>query len=165
MLDLTLLEPGDVLVTVADYTNPLHWLFAWGAGSKYIHTTIYLGDGLEWSIEGFGSRVRPVGTDKYQEAYRAREEVFGAAAARVASRTKITEYDIPHLIFLGLQESVLHIPNNKRANLNFSTKAKICSEGVTDIYVAVGYDIVPGFENGQTMPRDIPTSDKLYRVA
>ena len=163
MLDLTLLKPGDVLVTVADYSNLVHWAFAWGARSKYIHTTIYLGDGLEWSIEGFGSRIRPVGTDKYQEVYRAREEHFGVLAARLASKTKIAEYDIPHLIFLGIQEAFSQ--TNKRAKLNFSDKAKICSEGVTDIYVAVGYDIVPEFENGQTMPKDIPMSDKLYRVA
>jgi hypothetical protein len=165
MIDLSKLKPGDILVTIFDWTNPLHWPFAWGAGSKYLHTTIYLGNGLEWSIEGLGSRIRRVGSDRIQEAYRPLDEAYLEPAARLAMRTIITEYDIPHMLFLGLTQAILHIPDRSRPNLSFSDKAKICSEGVTDIYVAVGYDVVPDFENGQTMPRDITTSKMLRRVA
>lgn len=158
------LEPGDVLLTLFDplmiWSYPI-WL---ATKSKYIHSTVYIGDGLEWSIDWRGSMLRPVGTDRFQHAFRPKD--FGAAQ-RVAEFARSVEaitygYNLEGAVWQGLQ-ALGGIQN--RTPLPWKTKAKFCSEGTTDIFVYENYDIVPHLETGTVLPGDLASPKALvYQI-
>ena len=156
------LRLGDVLVTLFDPFAAWAWAVGVGTKSVYMHTTIYVGNGMEWSVQERGSIIRPVGTDKIQVAFRPLIAEVGPQAARLAMSNPVKAYNWTGALWQGVQ--VLAGQENRKP-LPWSVKrAKFCSEAVTDIYVAAGYDLVPNLENGATLPKDIPISSMMVQL-
>lgn len=154
-LALADLAPGDILLTLFDPLMPVSYPIAWATRSKYIHTTIYVGHGLEWSINWNGSVIRSVGTDRLQHVFRPKNYQAAKKAAEFVRSPdgKVVEYNLDGAIWQGIQ--VLG-GVQQRSPLPWTTKAKFCSEGTTDVYAyQADYDLVPWLENGTSLPRDL----------
>lgn len=160
LIHLDQLEPGDILLTLFDPFMIWSYPIWFATRSKYIHSTLYVGDGKEWSIDWNGSSLRPVGTDRWQRVFRPNDYAVARAAAEFAKSDKgrVTGYNLEGAVWQGIQ-SLGGV--QQRTPLPWKTKAKFCSEGTTDIFVYLKGDIVPDLETGVVLPGDIDRPQTL----
>ena len=161
------IKRGDILVSLFDWRNIFHWGIMLGSRSKYVHCTIYLGDNKEWSVQpekgGGGTKIRPLGSDRFQQAFRLNREDLSVKIADLAEKTTVNGYNWEGIIWLGVQ--ILEGTAKKTPNtLKMFPQSRFCSEAVTDLCVFVGYDIVPDVEDGATTPQDIAQSKLIRRL-
>lgn len=152
------LRRGALLLSEFQWDKPAHWAVKYGARTRWVHGTIYLGDGTEWSQEGMGTVIRPVGSDRSQYAFMPDNYDAAEAAARWAEANPLNGYGYDGAIWQGIQ--VLQ-GADKRLPLPWKAKYPWCFEAITDVYCAVGYDVVPQADLGTVLGDTIANSPML----
>jgi hypothetical protein len=109
--------------------------------------------------------MRKTATDVECWAYRAMDpnwKDIGLEVAREAVRqlpTAPKRYDYEGAIFVGIQV-LLNRPKIER----LKNPIPYCFEGISDLYLYKGYDVVPQVENGAVLGDHFDQSDRLFRL-
>jgi len=158
-LDSTnILKPGDILISRMDWWHPVHLLVAATTRSQFVHASLYIGDGWEWSVEAFGSRLRRSPTDNVW-IYRPLQAEAAIKAVELALANPVTGYNWSGAVWTGVRAA-----ETNRSALHRPSTAKYCFEAVTDVYAKCEYDLVPRLDDGAVLGKDIVSSDLLVRL-
>lgn len=162
------LAPGDLLLTRLHWRDPslpVHLVVAAATRSRFVHGTLVVSPGEEWSVGPFGPELRPAANDVEAWAYRVNDPGWrdiGAAAARwLLERLPVAPkvYDWAGAGFVGVQ-ALMGV--QRRSPLR--NAIPYCFEGITDALWQVGFDPVPGVEAGAVLGADIAASPVLLRL-